>query len=163
MRFKVSASDLLAIFAAILAHSSVDNTHTTKHNVSGIPPMTKWLMAPVNAVNAITNTLVPTAVFSSYPNTVVRTRSIIIPPPAPTNPQINPIKEPHRIDDKVLFEIAKDSVNKGLTIPGVQKKLSLYLKIDEKPRLTIVNYPIGYILKPQTEEYKMLPECEYLI
>ena len=30
------------------------------------------------------------------------------------------------IDDKVLFEIAKDSVNKGLTIPGVQKKLSLY-------------------------------------
>lgn len=67
------------------------------------------------------------------------------------------------IDDKILFEIAKDSVNKGLTIPGVQKKLSLYLKIDENPRLTIVNYPIGYILKPQTEEYKMLPECEYLV
>lgn len=42
----------------------------------------------------MTNTLVPTAVFSSYPNSMVRTMSIIIPPPAPKKPQINPTNAP---------------------------------------------------------------------
>lgn len=61
-----------------------------------------------------------------------------------------------------LDELANETVNKGLTVPGVQKKLSLHLSTDMEARLTIVDYPTGYILKPQTEEYEMLPEFEDL-
>lgn len=63
-----------------------------------------------------------------------------------------------------LFEkIAKDNALKGFTVPGVQKKISLVLKNGSTPRLTFLNEPIGYILKPQTKEYQLLPECEYLV
>ena len=41
--------------------------------------------------------------------------------------------------------------------------LSLHLHLQDTPRLTIVDYPTGYILKPQTEEYPQLPEAEYLV
>lgn len=61
-----------------------------------------------------------------------------------------------------LDELANETVNKGLTVPGVQKKLSLHLSTDVEARLTIVDYPTGYILKPQTDEYEMLPEFENL-
>ena len=54
------------------------------------------------------------------------------------------------------------NVNEGLTIPGVQKKISLHLSHDDPVRLTLINYPTGYILKPQTDEYKNLPEFEWL-
>lgn len=67
------------------------------------------------------------------------------------------------ISDDVLNQLAIDSTNKGFTVPGVQKKLSLHLTEGEHPRLTLVNYPTGYILKPQTEEYPALPEMEYLV
>ncbi len=66
------------------------------------------------------------------------------------------------ISDKQLMELANAAVNKGLTVPGVQKKLSLHLTGDSDARLTIVDYPTGYILKPQTEDYVMLPEFENL-
>lgn len=66
------------------------------------------------------------------------------------------------INEKQLEKLASDTVNKGLTVPGVQKKLSLHLSKCEDTRLTIVNYPTGYILKPQTEEYESLPEYEDL-
>lgn len=67
------------------------------------------------------------------------------------------------VSNEVLNQIAIDNTNKGYTVPGVQKKLSLHLSKDDTPRLTLVNYPTGYILKPQTEEYLSLPENEYLI
>ena len=67
------------------------------------------------------------------------------------------------ISDKVLTQLAIDSTSKGFTVPGVQKKLSLHLTKGDSPRLTLVNYPTGYILKPQTEEYPALPEMEYLV
>ncbi len=67
------------------------------------------------------------------------------------------------VSNEVLNQIAIDNTNKGFTVPGVQKKLSLHLSNDDTPRLTLVNYPTGYILKPQTEEYLSLPENEYLI
>ena len=35
--------------------------HSTRERMSGTPPIIKWLMPPVRAVNAIMNTLVPTA------------------------------------------------------------------------------------------------------
>ncbi len=68
------------------------------------------------------------------------------------------------ISEDALMRIAVESTNKGFTVPGVQKKMSLHLATDGgKPRLTLVNYPTGYILKPQTEQYAALPEAEYLV
>ena len=67
------------------------------------------------------------------------------------------------VSKEVLNQIAIDNTNKGFTVPGVQKKLSLHLSDEDTPRLTLVNYPTGYILKPQTDEYIALPEMEYLI
>ena len=58
--------------------------------------------------------------------------------------------------------LANETVNEGLTVPGVQKKLSLHLSTDLNARLTIVDYPTGYILKPQTEEFHNMPEFEDL-
>lgn len=69
-----------------------------------------------------------------------------------------------KIDDKTLNLLATETTNKGFTVPGVQKKLSLHLVSDSrKPRLTLVNYPTGYILKPQVAEFEALPESEQLI
>ncbi len=68
------------------------------------------------------------------------------------------------IDNKTLQYLTKETTQKGLTVPGVQKKLSLHLMSDgPMPRLTLVNYPTGYILKPQVDEYEALPEAEQLV
>ena len=68
------------------------------------------------------------------------------------------------IDEKTLESLAAQSTSKGLTVPGVQKKLSLHLSTDNRnPRLTLVNYPTGYILKPQVKEFECLPEAEQLV
>lgn len=68
------------------------------------------------------------------------------------------------IDEKTLEEIARENTSKGITVPGVQKKLSLHLHSDDNtPRLTLVNYPTGYILKPQVTEFECLPESEQLV
>ena len=69
------------------------------------------------------------------------------------------------IDNDMLTSIAIRNVSEGITAPGVQKKLSLHLHTERGniPRLTIVDYPSGFILKPQTDEYEALPEAEYLV
>lgn len=68
------------------------------------------------------------------------------------------------IDDKTLNLLAIETINQGFTVPGVQKKLSLHLVSDNsKPRLTLVNFPTGYIFKPQVAEFEALPESEQLI
>lgn len=68
------------------------------------------------------------------------------------------------ISNETLNLLATETTNKGFTVPGVQKKLSLHLVSDgSKPRLTLVNYPTGYILKPQVAEFEALPESEQLI
>lgn len=68
------------------------------------------------------------------------------------------------IDETTLKLLVEDTVKKGFTVPGVQKKLSLHLVSDDnKPRLTLVNFPTGYILEPQVSEYEALPESEHLI
>lgn len=67
------------------------------------------------------------------------------------------------VSEGVLERIALESTNKGFTVPGVQKKLSLHLTKGDKPRLTLVNYPTGYILKPQADDYSALPEAEYAV
>lgn len=61
-----------------------------------------------------------------------------------------------------LEQLVNDSVNKGLTVPGAQKKMSLHLETKDGSRLTIVNYPTGYILKPQADGFAYLPEYEFL-
>ncbi|MGI5971948.1 MAG: type II toxin-antitoxin system HipA family toxin [Oscillospiraceae bacterium] len=68
------------------------------------------------------------------------------------------------INEKTLELLAIESTNKGYTVPGVQKKLSLHL-ISEggRPRLTLLNYPTGYILKPQVKDFRSLPEAEQLV
>lgn len=68
------------------------------------------------------------------------------------------------IDEQALTQLATESIQKGYTVPGVQKKMSLHLfSQTKKPRLTLINYPSGYILKPQVEEFDSLPEAEQLI
>ena len=65
--------------------------------------------------------------------------------------------------DDELEKMANLTVNKGLTVPGVQKKLSLHLDSKDKTaRLTIVDYPAGYILKPQSMDFEYMPEAEYM-
>ncbi|HOP56569.1 MAG TPA: HipA domain-containing protein [Bacillota bacterium] len=68
------------------------------------------------------------------------------------------------VDDNTLETLATMSVDKGYTVPGVQKKLSLHLLSQGgTPRLTLVDYPAGYILKPQVEQFEALPESEHLV
>ena len=62
-----------------------------------------------------------------------------------------------------LEALATETVSKGFTVAGVQKKLSLHLSNEKEHRLTLVGYPAGYILKPQTEEFASLPEMENLV
>ena len=80
--------------------------------------MAKCERAPVNAVNVMMNTLVPTAVFSSYPRTDVRIRSIIIPPPEPTNPQIKPIIIPQIMDCIARFFADVSAIDSLVFITG---------------------------------------------
>lgn len=61
--FNVFGSALFANKAAILAQKRVNTTHAIQTRKSGTPPIAKWKTAPVNAINAIINTLMPTAVF----------------------------------------------------------------------------------------------------
>ena len=67
------------------------------------------------------------------------------------------------ISKQQLDEYVKHNIRIGLTITGVQKKLSLHLLRDVRSRLTMVGYPAGYVLKPQTQEYDSLPENENLV
>ena len=68
------------------------------------------------------------------------------------------------IDEKTFETLAAESTSNGFTVPGVQKKISLNLfKKEINPRLTLMNYPAGYILKPQVKDFKALPESEHLV
>lgn len=65
--------------------------------------------------------------------------------------------------EEELERLANLTVDSGLTVPGVQKKLPLHLEGGDKTaRLTIVDYPTGYILKPQSDDFAFLPEAEYM-
>lgn len=63
-----------------------------------------------------------------------------------------------------IEEMAREIVNKRLTVPGVQKKLSLALEQHQNNgRLTIVGALGGtHILKPPSYEYPEMPEIENL-
>lgn len=67
------------------------------------------------------------------------------------------------INDEELKSLAIAQLQNKTTVAGVQEKLSLHLDLNSKrrPRLTIVGFPTGYILKPQSSTYKQLPEFEH--
>ena len=67
------------------------------------------------------------------------------------------------LNDETLIHLAEKNAENGYTVPGVQKKLSLHLSREVKSRLTLVDYPAGYILKPQVQEFAFLPESEHLV
>ncbi len=68
------------------------------------------------------------------------------------------------IEEEALELLAAECGRKGYTVAGVQKKLSLPVFSDgNKGRLTLVNLPAGYILKPQVREFKAVPEAEHLV
>ena len=68
------------------------------------------------------------------------------------------------IDEDTLTALALENTGKGVTVPGVQKKLSLHLLSDTAaPRLTLVDYPTAYILKPQVADFEALPQAEHLV
>ncbi len=68
------------------------------------------------------------------------------------------------LEQEVFEQLALEATTRGVTVPGVQKKLSLHLFSDgQQPRLTVVDYPSGYILKPQEPLYETLPEAEHLV
>lgn len=63
-----------------------------------------------------------------------------------------------------LESFARRNVQAGLTVPGVQRKMSLHLEGQAQSyRLTLVGYPAGYILKPAAPEYSELPEFEHTV
>jgi serine/threonine-protein kinase HipA len=68
------------------------------------------------------------------------------------------------LDKKTFEELAIEASRVKSTITGVQRKLSIHLSNNENSgRLTLVNYPTGYILKAQSLEYEELPELEAIV
>ncbi|MBK5200206.1 MAG: HipA domain-containing protein [Spirochaetaceae bacterium] len=73
------------------------------------------------------------------------------------------IKTLPSINIKEFSAIFLNPKNKEAIITGVQKKVSLHLqKEGDNSRLTLVNYPSEYILKPFSDIYHQLPENEWL-
>ncbi|MDC7236724.1 MAG: HipA domain-containing protein [Sphaerochaetaceae bacterium] len=66
--------------------------------------------------------------------------------------------------DLSKYKIAFSSQSENSSVvTGVQKKLSLHLeKNSSNPRLTLIDFPSGYILKTNTKEYPGMCENEYL-
>jgi len=129
---------LFANIEAILAQIRVNIIHNPNIKKSGVPPTIKWEIAPVNAVNVIIKTLVPTAVFNSYPSTVVRIRNIIIPPPAPINPHIKPISIPHIIDCIILFFLDTACIDSFVVITGFTINLIPSKKVIKTEKFPII-------------------------
>jgi serine/threonine-protein kinase HipA len=67
------------------------------------------------------------------------------------------------LDQEMLDQLARETVNKRIAITGVQAKLSLDLeKYMDGARLTIVGLWGRYILKPQNAQLMEMPEVEDL-
>jgi serine/threonine-protein kinase HipA len=68
-----------------------------------------------------------------------------------------------QLDKKMVAELATRTVNKRIAVTGVQPKLSVDLEKEiGSERLTIVGLWGQYILKPQHDEFKFMPEAEDL-
>jgi len=70
---------------------------------------------------------------------------------------------PINIDEKDLKKYAKELIEANIAITGVQPKLSLWLEESKQNiRFTIVDNKSNFIVKPQSDVYKYLPENEDL-
>ena len=84
------------------------------------------------------NTLVPTAVFSSYPRILVRIRSIIIPPPAPIKPQMNPTTVPLATDWMIRFRLLTLFMDSFVVMTGFTMNLIPSSRVMDTEKLPIV-------------------------
>ncbi|MFI5137173.1 MAG: HipA domain-containing protein [Sphingobacteriales bacterium] len=67
------------------------------------------------------------------------------------------------LSNRLLKDLAEQTVNKRIAVTGVQPKLSVTLqKTREDTRLTIVGLWGEFILKPQQEKYPLMPQIEDL-
>ena len=63
-----------------------------------------------------------------------------------------------------LEEMGNEYLSENKSVTGVQKKLSLHLSKEiGNYRLTLIGYPQGYILKPNSNEYPFIAEAEHLV
>jgi serine/threonine-protein kinase HipA len=68
-----------------------------------------------------------------------------------------------QLDNELLRQLAEQTINKSISVTGVQPKLSVTLeKALGGSRLTIVGLWGEYILKPQHDVYPQMPETEDL-
>lgn len=68
-----------------------------------------------------------------------------------------------QLNDELIANLAKQTVNRRIAVTGVQPKLSVTLqKQNNRNRLTIVGLWGEYILKPQHHHYPQMPETEDL-
>ena len=66
--------------------------------------------------------------------------------------------------NKDLLLYGENIISNNKSITGVQTKLSLHLSKEKNNyRLTLIGYPFGYILKPETNEYKCIARAEHLV
>jgi serine/threonine-protein kinase HipA len=67
------------------------------------------------------------------------------------------------LNDEILADLAKQTVNQRIAVTGVQPKLSVTLqKAEQQSRLTIVGLWGEFILKPKHPHYAEMPEIEDL-
>jgi len=67
------------------------------------------------------------------------------------------------LNDEILAELARKTINERISVTGVQPKLSVSLqKAEGSSRLTIVGLWGEYILKPKHPNYPWMPETEDL-
>jgi len=67
------------------------------------------------------------------------------------------------LDKHILRELATSTFNKRIAVTGVRPKLSVDLEKEiGRERLTIVGLWGQYILKPQHDEFRFMPETEDL-
>ena len=63
-----------------------------------------------------------------------------------------------------INELGESLVSNNKSVTGVQRKLSLHLSKDNNLlRLTLIGYPQGYILKPNSNEFPFIAEAEHLV
>lgn len=66
------------------------------------------------------------------------------------------------LSDEEINKMIYTSINDGYTVQGVQKKISLGIIKNKDKRLTLVNDPVGYILKLGSKNYPEIVMAEFI-
>ena len=72
---------------------------------------------------------------------------------------------PSTMRDESIFEnLAIESINIGMTVPGVQRKLPIYFGPQTGEQISkYYSNRFGFIIKPQVVNFEALPEAEHLV